>query len=129
MAVSIHRTRSIETLDVFGFMADVLAGLNVRHYNYVAEVIERNYDAYAEELTFAPFAVFIYDDGMDYNEDGTAYMDDYPGDWLHSCFNSRRGAEMEACWLERHGVASNRITIVEGHWLADWEAKSHPIKD
>jgi len=124
MAVSIHRTRRIETLDVLGFLADVLAGLNVRHYNYVAEIIERTYDAYAEELTFAPFAVFIYDDGMD---DG--HFDDFPGDWLHSCFNSRKGAEMEACWLERHGVASNRITIVEGHWLENWEVKNRPIRD
>lgn len=122
--VSIHRNL-IETLDVFGFMADVLAGLNVRHYNYVAEVIEPDYDYdTVGELTFAPFAVFIWDDGLD-----CGHFDDYPGDRLHACFNSRKGAEMETCWLEKHGVQPNRITIVQGHWMEDYEVKYHPVRD
>jgi len=136
MAVSIQRLpRIVETLDLFGFLADVLAGLNVRHYNYVGEVYEvavapssYSYDDESEWVC-VPFAVLIHDDGMDYNEDGTSYMDDYPSDWLHSAFNNRKAAETEICWLEKHGVETNRITIAERYWVQGYELKSHPVRD
>lgn len=122
----------IATLD---FIQDVLSGLNVRAYNYldgeedqhVARLIEAQ-DRETDPVLI-PFAVLVYDDGLDYDLDGNAYFDDYPGDHYASGHRSRKGAEVEAAYLEAAGIESHRISIVENYYAARYELDYHPIRD
>ena len=116
----------------FDHLTDVLAGFNVRAYNYLVEQVEVELDPYHDdrfdEVT-VPFAVTVYDDGLDYDMDGNAYFDDYPGDHAVSFHRSRVGAEREAAWLEHAGVETRRINIVEDYRTFQWELQYHPIRD
>lgn len=73
--------------------------------------------------------VFIWDDGLDYNMDGTSYQDDIPGDYPHSYHHSRKDAEITAAYLENSGCDPNRITIIEDYWVPNWDTKRIPEKN
>ncbi len=77
----------------------------------------------------APFCVMVWDDGLDYNEDGTSYQDDCPGDWPHSYHLTRKDAETAVAYLEHSGCEPHRITIVENFWVPHWDAKRIPERD
>jgi hypothetical protein len=116
--------------DHFDFLTDVLHGLNVRHYNYLAEEVAVELDYYHDDRfdeVFVPVAVLVYDDGLDYDLDGNAYFDDYPSDVPHSYHHTLYGAQAEAAWLEHHGVKPNRISIVEGYLTYKWDTQYKPI--
>lgn len=117
------------------FVQDVLSGLNVRHYNYQDTIeeskqLERMWAAQDKEYeqVLVPFALTVYEDGLDYDEDGNAYFDDYPGEHYASGHLTLKGAEVEAAWLEHHGIAADRIRIVENYWVHRYELKYHPIR-
>jgi hypothetical protein len=71
-------------------------------------------------------AVLIWDDGLDYDMDGTSYQDDAPGDHPHSYHHTRKDAEIMAMILEDSGCDPARITIVEGFWVAPWDIHRIP---
>lgn len=87
-------------------------------------------DHYYPALDGAPVkvaaAILIWDDGLDYNMDGTAYQDDAPGDYPHSYHHSRRDAEIMAAYLEDGGCDPKRISIVEGFWVCPWDTDRIP---
>lgn len=80
----------------------------------------------AEQDILVPFAVFVWDDGLDYNMDGTPYQDDCPGDIPHTYHRSLKAAEMEAGWLEHTGTDPRRISIVQNYWVPFWETHRIP---
>lgn len=120
--VTINREPAAPALHL-DYLTDVLHGLNVRHWNYL------DLDAQAKLLaereaerqrwlmpwdTFVPqecWTVLVYDDGLDYDEDGNSYFDDYPGEHASSYHRTQRGAEVEAAHLEDAGIAGNRIRV------------------
>jgi hypothetical protein len=126
-------------IDIFNLTQDRLLGLNVRHYHYLTQ--EENLPGLKslngwsrplrgctcsecqgyEEWTTAPYAVTVYDDGLDYDADGNSYPDDAPGHHPHSYHHTRRSAEIEAAWLQHHGTEAWRITIAEDIHVAPWE--------
>lgn len=71
-------------------------------------------------------AVLVWDNGLDYNLDGTAYQDDAPGDYPHSYHLTRKDAEVMAAYLENGGCEANRITIVEGFHVPEWDENRIP---
>ncbi len=91
-----------------------------------------------DEVTFTPAipkpvtpprvaaTVFVWDDGLDYNIDGTSYQDSPPGDFPHSYHHSRKDAEVMAAYLENSGCEPWRITIVEDYLPPEWDAGRIP---
>lgn len=79
-----------------------------------------------EEVVKAPFAVLIWDDGLDYNMDGTSYQDDAPGSIPHSYHFDRKAAEAEVAWLEHRGCDPSNIQIVTGLVVPPWHRKLMP---
>lgn len=73
-------------------------------------------------------AILVWDDGLDYNMDGTSYQDDYPGDHPHSYHHTRKDAEWMAAILEDGGCEPNRITIVENFWVPFWDVGRIPAR-
>jgi hypothetical protein len=96
----------------------------------IEEPTPTSQDHYYPALDGAPrkvaAAVLIWDDGLDYNMDGTAYQDDAPGDHPHSYHHTRKDAEIMAMILEDGGCDPARITIVEGFWVAPWDTDRIP---
>lgn len=78
------------------------------------------------EFTLVPAAVLVWDDGLDYNLDGTSYQDDCPGDYPHSYHRSLKDAELEAAWLEYTGCDPRNIRIAQHFWVPDWDARRIP---
>lgn len=88
-----------------------------------------NYDKHdygTEQAIRVPAAVLVWDDGLDWNLDGTPYQDDYPGEHPHSYHRSLKDAEMEAGWLEHTGTDPRRIRVVENYWVPFWDAHRIP---
>ena len=117
------------------FSTDVANGLNVRHYNYKEETEEDRHVAAliaeqdAERLPVViPFAVLVWDEGLDYDDEGNAYFDDYPSWFVGSAHHTRKGAEVEAAYHEHH-FPKQRVMVVEDHWVEQWEMQYHSIKD
>lgn len=131
------------TTALLDFETDVQMGLNVREYHYrdITEEflweleIERDgsfesryeYDDEREEI-YVPFVVMLWDDGLDYDEDGNAYFDDAPGWFTHTCHRTLKGAEIEMAWLEHHGITNDKH-LAKDAWIPRWELKSHPLQD
>lgn len=117
------------------FVQDVLSGLNVRAYNYLDssedEAVARMIEAQDRETDpiLIPFAVTVWDDGLDYDEDGNSYFDDYPGEHLASSHRTLKGAQAEAAWLEHAGIKADRIRIVPDWYAMRYEMKYHPLRD
>ena len=51
------------------------------------------YASNAHDAIRVPFAVMRWDDGLDYNEDGTSYQDSPPEWYLAGAFDTRADAE------------------------------------
>lgn len=105
-------------------------------YNYLDHdagkaFLEAQIEAQASETdpVLIPYAVLVYNDGLDYDEDGNSYFDDYPSDDYASGHRSLKGAEAEAAWLEHAGIEARRISIVEDYHAMRYELKYHPIRD
>lgn len=83
-----------------------------------------------KEYIKVPFALLIWDDGLDYNMDGTSYQDDCPGDHPHSYHLTRESAEMEQDWLEHTnpGRDPRDFTIVADFWVPFWDAHRIPLE-
>lgn len=66
------------------------------------EVSEWYPDAYGpeEEDGIAPFALLVWDNGLDYNMDGSSYQDSPPDYFQHSYHLTRKDAEVAAAYLE-----------------------------
>jgi hypothetical protein len=114
--------------DTLGFMQDCLSGLAVRLDNYLnldTELEERR----ETEAVLVPYAVLVHDDGLDYDMDGNAYFDDYPGDHYVSGHRTRKGAEAEAQRLEEAGIEKDRIQVVERYDAHRYELKYRPIQE
>jgi hypothetical protein len=113
---------------ILDFTQDVLSGLNVREYNYVdlfdlTPVEEMIAEQDAEtELVLVPFAVLIYNDGQDYDENG--YFHECPSDILVSSHCTRRGAEIEAAHIEHSGTEQWRISIIENYGAYRYELRA-----
>ena len=75
-----------------------------------------------QPLSLAGLAVLVWDDGLDYDPDGTPHRDDAPGYWPHSYHQTIRGAEVTQCHLEAAGVAPGRVLIVDGYAVPEWDA-------
>ena len=74
-------------------------------------------------------AVLIWDDGLDYNMDGTSYQDDAPGDFPHSYHHSLKEAQIAVAYLENGGCDPERITIVEDFLVSPWDVARIPLRD
>ena len=117
-------------VDTLGFIQDELNGLNVRAYNYqTLDHAPAPAPVGEDQPVQVPFAVEVYDDGLDYDADGNTYFDDYPGFHVASAHRTQKGAEVKVAWLERAGIEPHRIRITQGVWLEHWELKYHPIQD
>jgi hypothetical protein len=130
--VAIAFVRTILAPVHLDYLQDVLSGLNVRQHNYLAPDVEVDLDPYYDDRfdpVLVPFAVLVYNDGLDYDMDGNAYFDDYPSDDLATAHRTREGAERSAAWMEHHGIKANRITIVENYWTHKWEMEYHPLEN
>jgi hypothetical protein len=76
--------------------------------------------------TYVAAAVLVWDDGLDYDVDGNAYVDDCPGYHPHSYHHSLKDAESEIAWLIHRGLDSGRITLIEGYPVSDWDTHRIP---
>ncbi len=79
-------------------------------------------DLYCTVGFYVDFAVFKWDDGLDYNEDGTAYQDDAPGEHPHSYHHERADADAMVTRLLLAGVNPSRLRVAEDVWVPEWEA-------
>ena len=114
------------------YLQDALSGLNVRPNNYMSDEVTVEVNSYYDDrfdTILVPFVVCVWDDGLDYDMDGNAYFDDYPGDQPVSFHASREGAEREAAWLEHRGTASRRISIMEDYLACRWDLEYKPLRD
>jgi len=130
VAIAFFRTTSVPAH--FDFLQDVLSGLNVRPYNYLADDVQVELDPHFDDscdMIIVPFVVTVYNDGLDYDDDGNAYFDDYPADLPASFHRTRKGAETEAAWLQHNGVEQWRIRIEEDFAAQKWELQYHPMRD
>jgi hypothetical protein len=130
--VAIAFVRTVLAPSHLDYLTDVLHGLNVREYNYLAPDVVVDVDPYYDDRfdpVCVPFAVLVYNDGLDYDEDGNAYFDDYPSDDLATAHRTREGAERSAAWMEHHGIKAQRISIVENYWTYKWEMEYHPMEE
>lgn len=130
VAIAFFRTTLVP--DHFDFIQDILSGLNVRPDNYLTENVEVEIEPHYDDgcdYFIVPFVVTIHNDGLDYDEDGNAYFDDYPADLPASFHRTRKGAEAEAAWLEHSGVEPWRIRIEEDFAAQKWELQYHPWQD
>lgn len=128
--VTITYVETVLTPAHYDYLEDTLHGLNVRHYNYLAPEIKVTHDHWHDprfDVVNVPFAVMVWDDGFDYDMDGNAYFDDYPGEHLASSHLTRKGAEMAAAYLEDAGIEASRIRIVENYDTHAWEMEYHPM--
>jgi hypothetical protein len=100
------------------FLTDVLHGLNVRERFYLdpESQPEQKYDPqpYPWE-NYESVEAWIVEVSYEANEE-----ERWPWDEVHSHHRTRRGAEMEAAWLQQYGVESNRIRIYWG-WTSDFD--------
>lgn len=131
--VSIHR-EPMAPHSHLDYLTDVLSGLNVRHYNYLdlelaakieAERQARYNEGYPWE-SFVPqycWVVYVWEDGLDYDDEGNAYFDSPPDEFESSYHLTQRGAEIEAAYLERAGIKASRIRVAEGY-QAPYDYKS-----
>lgn len=121
---------TVTICDHLHYLTDALSGIRVSPNNYLVDSVEVTFDPYHDDRfdpITVPFAVTVYDDGLDYDTDGNAYFDDYPGDHAVSFHHTRKSAEAEAAWLEHHGTSADRINIVEDYRTYRWELQYHPI--
>jgi hypothetical protein len=116
--------------DKLGYLQDEISGLNVRPYNYLlprVEVTFREVDTDCDDMT-VPFAVLLWDDGLDYDADGNSYFDDYPGDFMHSAHRTLEGAQKEAAWLEHLGVNPVKIRIEADHHCYRYQLRTEELR-
>ena len=125
--VSINRAPLAPALHL-EHLTDTLAGLNTRPACYLdpnwtppARVCEQGYP-WDNYQPFQCWRVLVWDDGLD-----CGYFDDYPGDHCASHHRTQRGAEMEAAWLEHHGIEASRITVAWG-WTEECDY-NYPLRD
>lgn len=112
------------------FATDVASGLNVRLYNYVPakEKKSKVYNRYLAfdreyETVIAPFVVYVYDDGLDYDLEGNPYWDSSPDYVLQSVHATLEDAQREAAYLEDRGTKASHITIGENCQLYRYKLK------
>ena len=116
--------------DYLSILQDRLSGVKGNLYCYregvkeEMEFIERQREENA--WGYAPYAVLVWESGLDYDEDGTPYFDDYPEDYPSSFHLSRKKAEVEASYLIAAGIAEDRITIAEGYDVVPWRKHEIP---
>jgi hypothetical protein len=103
------------------YLSDKLSGLKVKADSYLDLDAQRELEVHREAMLRSPYGepvacwvVYIWDDGMDYDLDGTAYRDDAPGDWPHSYHATEKGAQQEAAYLEHYGCNPRNITVAWG---------------
>ncbi|MFY4731166.1 hypothetical protein [Nitrospira sp. BLG_2] len=128
--VSIHREPMAPHAHL-DYLTDVLSGLNVRHYNYLDLELAAKLEAERKAAynvgypweNFVPqycWTVLVYEDGLDYDEDGNAYWD-CPPDWFAASYHlTQKGAEQEAAYLEHAGIKSSRI-IIQEQWQEQYD--------
>ncbi len=129
--VTIHRAPLAPAIHL-DHLTDSLNGLNVRPANYLhlTPLPEKQAEPRYPWEDYQPFEcwlVFVWEDGLDYNEDGTPYQDDAPGDFCASHHRTRKGAEAEAAWMEHHGISADRISIRWG-WTSEYDY-NYPLRD
>jgi hypothetical protein len=76
-----------------------------------------------------PFAVMMWCDGLDYDENGHAHFDDYPQNVPHSYHTTRKGAESEIAWLEFLGHDVSGFSIEANYLTYEWDLQYKPIKE
>jgi len=86
----------------------------------------RPYELTAHDDVLIPFVVFMWNDGLDYDDDGTPYMDDAPGDVVHSHHLTRKEAEIAAAHLEDAGCNPRDIRIAERLLVPAWSVAHDP---
>lgn len=112
------------------FAADMLSGLNVRHYNYGDDTYGEGFvDGQDNERRpiRIPFAVMAYDEGVYYDDDGTPHYEDLPTWFITSAHMTRKGAEIEAAYHEDY-YKTQAVKIVENQWVEEWELCHHPLR-
>lgn len=125
------------TLATFDFIGDVLSGFRPHPNYYMPEGVDDvafrhqwlSYDQKTFGYTQVPFAVMVWDDGLDYDMEGNAYFDDCPGDRPHGFYRTQKAAEYEAARLEMLGIDGNRITIVRDYWTPNYTLNGRGIED
>jgi hypothetical protein len=106
-------------------LTDVLHGLNVRHWNYLdldaqAKLLaerKAHYQGYPWD-NFEPqwcWVVYVWNDGLDYDDEGNAYQDDAPDYHVSSYHLTQKGAEVEAAHWEDRGIKAHNIRVCEGY--------------
>lgn len=120
--------------DEFSMVQDELNGIRVRSEFYSIQFIEdATWVDFVKSQVFddgdgisAPFAVVFYDEGLDYDEDGNSYFDDWPK-WVgHSYFASRESAERELAEMEEKNPNTS-WDIQENYWIEPWNIKHKVI--
>lgn len=129
--VSINRAPLAPALHL-EVLTDEMAGLNVRPANYLDPTWvppTRECQGYPWD-NYQPFqcwCVFVWEENLDYDEDGNSYWDGPPGDFCASHHRTQRGAEMEAAWLEHHGISGDRISV-RWTWTEEMDY-NYPLRD
>jgi hypothetical protein len=102
------------------FVQDVVSGLNVRESHYVdLTAIDPLEDEYGHDIV--PFAVLMWDDGLDYDEEGNSYFDSPPEWYVHSFHKTQVEAEIEMAWMEWWDFNPNKMMLEENHLVEPWE--------
>jgi hypothetical protein len=111
------------------FIQDRVSGINVRLDNFRVLGSEVPFQPSEDAELEVPYCVSLWHDGLDYDEEGNAYQDEYPEFIPHTYHRTLKDAETEAAWLIERGVASDRVDIgKDGYWIDEWEQK-YLLKD
>jgi hypothetical protein len=81
--------------------------------------MEINYSDVSDLTVTIPFAVMGWDEGLDYNDDGTAYQDSPPCEYVDGAFETREEAEAHIAFRKGHDQ-KGRYWVVENEPCALW---------
>jgi len=71
--------------------------------------------------TLIPFAVLTWDDGLDYDEEGNAWQDSPPCEYVWSAHRSLAAAEASLAKMEK--ISKNSYWLVENYMCRDYEVE------
>ncbi len=117
-------------LEFLDFIQDSFAG-RVREACYeVLEDESQEYDITDDwDDVCVPFAVMVWCDGLDYDDDGNAYFDDYPQFVAISYHTTQRGAEIELAYQLNNGLKDHEVCIEANYWTYEAELRWNPIRE
>lgn len=118
-------------IDHLNYLQDTLSGYNVKADYYIDhDAIARHEIQKRLDLmqVLVPFAIQLYDDGMDVDGDGNLYFDDYPGYFMHGFYANRQSMEAAYSRLAEY-IPEWQIEVIENYWADAEELEYNAIKE